>query len=55
MSNLDKLRVYLGIVGGQQSMVLAAALKRLKEQDDEIATLQAQLTGQPAEGPDERD
>ena len=58
MSNLDKLRVYLGIVGGQQSMVLAAALKRLKEQDKEIErlsdllALRESLRGeeQPSEG-----
>jgi hypothetical protein len=39
MSNLDKLRAYLGLVGGQQSMVLGLALKRLKEQDGEIERL----------------
>jgi hypothetical protein len=39
MSNLDKLRAYLGLVGGQQSMVLGLALKRLKEQDKEIERL----------------
>ncbi len=39
MSNLDKLRAHLGLVGGQQSMVLGLALKRLKEQDAEIERL----------------
>lgn len=43
MGNLDKLRAYLGLVGGQQSFVIGQALKRLKEQDAEIDRLNGLL------------
>lgn len=39
MSNLDKLRGILGIVGGRESEVLGIAIKRLKEQEAEIERL----------------
>jgi len=39
MSNLDKLRGILGIVGGRESEVLGIAIKRLKEQEKEIERL----------------
>ncbi len=42
-SNLDRLRAHLGMVGGQQSLVLGQALKRLKEQEAEIDRLTALL------------
>ena len=38
-SNLDKLRGVLGIVGGRESEVLGIAIKRLKEQEEEIDRL----------------
>ena len=40
-SNLDKLRGVLGIVGGRESEVLGIAIKRLKEQEEEIDRLKA--------------
>ncbi len=43
MSNLDKLRGILGIVGGRESEVLGIAVKRLKEQETEIDRLKALL------------
>jgi len=39
MSNLDKLRGILGIVGGREPEVLGIAIKRLKEQEAEIERL----------------
>jgi len=43
VSNLDKLRGILGIVGGRESEVLGIAVKPLKEQEAEIARLKALL------------
>jgi hypothetical protein len=43
MSNLDKLRGILGIVGGRESEVLGIAIKRLKEQEKEIERLSDML------------